>query len=42
MGQSREEALSAIRFSLGASNTLDEVDRVLDVVPPLVERLRRR
>ena len=41
MGRTREEALGSIRFSLGKRNTEAEVDRVLEIVPPLVERLRR-
>lgn len=41
MGRTREEALGSIRFSLGKRNTEDEVDRVLEVVPAVVERLRR-
>jgi cysteine desulfurase len=31
---------SAIRFSLGEGNTADQIDRVLTVLPPLVEKLR--
>jgi cysteine desulfurase len=30
----------AIRFSLGAGTTADEVDRVLAVLPAIVSRLR--
>ncbi|RII26694.1 MAG: cysteine desulfurase NifS [Geobacter sp.] len=33
-------ARGSVRFSLGAESTEDEVDRVLAVLPPLVERLR--
>ena len=40
MGQSHEVAQSAVRFSLGIGNTDAEIDRVLDVLPKLVERLR--
>lgn len=32
--------LSSIRFSLGESNTQAEIDRVIRVLPPLVEKLR--
>jgi cysteine desulfurase len=32
--------LSSIRFSLGAANTEEEIDRVIMVLPPLVEKLR--
>ena len=32
----------AVRFSLGPATTADEIDRVLDVVPSIVSRLRSR
>jgi cysteine desulfurase len=31
---------SALRFSLGSTNTEAEVDRLLDVLPGVVEKLR--
>lgn len=40
MGLSHARTLGSIRFSLGASNTEADIDRVLDVLPPLVEKLR--
>lgn len=40
MGLSHGRALGSIRFSLGASNTDAEIDRVIAVLPPLVEKLR--
>jgi len=40
MGCSIEQASSAIRFSLGADNTAEEVDFVLNTLPELVEELR--
>jgi cysteine desulfurase len=40
MGRSEEEAMSAIRFSLGAKNTLEEVDQALDVLRKGVQKLR--
>lgn len=40
MGLSHGRTLGSIRFSLGASNTAAEIDRVLEVLPPLVEKLR--
>jgi cysteine desulfurase len=40
MGLSREEALSAIRFSIGKGNTEEEIDYCLKVLPEIVERLR--
>lgn len=41
MGLDRKAALGSIRFSLGKRNTSEEVDRVLEILPPLVERLRK-
>jgi cysteine desulfurase len=40
MGLSHHRTLSSIRFSFGSSNTDADVDRVLEVVPRLVEKLR--
>lgn len=40
MGCSPEEALSALRLSLGRWTTQEEIDRFLEVLPPLVQRLR--
>jgi len=40
MGQSHAVAQSAVRFSLGIGNTDAEIDRALEVLPRLVERLR--
>jgi len=40
MGLSHGRTLGSIRFSLGASNTTADIDRVLEVLPPLVEKLR--
>jgi cysteine desulfurase len=40
MGKSPLVAQSAIRFSLGWTNTGEDVDYVLEVVPPIIERLR--
>jgi cysteine desulfurase len=31
---------SAVRFSLGRENTAEDIDYVLRVVPPVIERLR--
>lgn len=41
MGLPGQRVQSSIRFSLGAGTTDAEIDRVLVVLPPLVERLRR-
>lgn len=40
MGQDYATAQGAVRFSLGIDNTDAEIDRVLDVLPRLLERLR--
>lgn len=40
MGQSQEQALGAVRFSLGPENTEADVDRVLNVLPRAVQALR--
>ncbi|BCS33709.1 cysteine desulfurase [Luteitalea sp. TBR-22] len=40
MGLSLHDTQNALRFSLGRHTTDDEIGRVLDVVPGLVERLR--
>jgi cysteine desulfurase len=40
MGYSGTEARSAVRFSIGATTTADEVDYTLEVLPKMVERLR--
>ncbi len=39
MGQSRAEALAAVRFSLSRYNTVLEVDRLLEVLPEIVRPL---
>jgi cysteine desulfurase len=40
MGLPHARTLGSIRFSLGKSNTDTDVDRVLEALPPLVEKLR--
>ncbi len=40
MGLTHGRTLGSIRFSLGASNTQADIDRVIEVLPPLVEKLR--
>ena len=40
MGLPHARTLGSIRFSLGASNTEADIDRVLEALPPLVEKLR--
>jgi cysteine desulfurase len=40
MGYPHARTLGSIRFSLGAANTDADVDRVLEALPPIVEKLR--
>lgn len=41
LGHGDDVARTAIRFSLGKENTADEIDRLLEILPDAVERLRR-
>ena len=41
MGYPHEIAQGSILFTLGIENTAEDVDYVLDVMPPIVERLRQ-
>jgi cysteine desulfurase len=41
MGLPRDRAESSIRFSLGRGTTAAEIDHVLEILPPIVERMRR-
>jgi cysteine desulfurase len=40
MGLPHQRTLGSIRFSLGAANTEADIDRVLETLPPLIEKLR--
>jgi cysteine desulfurase len=40
IGKSHEEAHGSIRFSLGRLTTEAEIDKVIEVFPPIVQRLR--
>jgi cysteine desulfurase len=40
MGLDAATARSTIRFSLGRENTRDDIDYVLNLLPPAIERLR--
>jgi cysteine desulfurase len=40
MGCNATRARASVRFSLGVYNTLDEVDYLLDQLPPIIQRLR--
>jgi len=41
MGIPPQHAHGAIRFSLGRMNTEEDVDYVLEVLPPIIEELRK-
>lgn len=40
MGRSKEDAGAGVRFSFGKSNTEKDVERVLEILPDVVEKLR--
>ncbi len=40
MGLRPEDAHASVRFSLGEDNTEDDIERIGEVLPPVVERLR--
>lgn len=42
LGQSPDGAREAVRFSLGRTNTVDEIDRVLALLPNIIQRARAR
>src|SRR4051794_40566743 len=41
MGQDEERARSSLRFSVGHTSTRDDVDALIEVIGPVVERARR-
>jgi cysteine desulfurase len=41
MGLPRERVEGSVRFSLGQGTTPAEIDRVLEILPPIVERMRQ-
>ncbi|MBI4639161.1 MAG: cysteine desulfurase NifS [Candidatus Tectomicrobia bacterium] len=41
MGLTPEWIRGSLRFSVGKENTMDDIDYVFEVLPPIVERLRR-
>ena len=41
LGRNEDLARSAIRFSLGRENSIDDIDRLLEVLPASIEGLRR-
>ncbi len=40
MGLPHELSHGSVRFSLGKSNTVEDVEKLLEVMPPIVERMR--
>lgn len=40
MGRTKEEAGASVRFSFGKSNTEEQVNRVLEILSPTIEKLR--
>ena len=41
MGYAEEEARNSIRFSLGRESTADDIDYVMEVLPPIIKKLRK-
>ncbi len=42
IGRSREEARSSVRLTLGAGTTPEHIETVLQILPRVVEQLRKR
>ncbi|MBI4948660.1 MAG: cysteine desulfurase NifS [Deltaproteobacteria bacterium] len=40
MGLTHELSHGSVRFSLGKSNTVEEIDYLIEIMPPIVERMR--
>jgi cysteine desulfurase len=40
MGLSEELARGSLRLTVGKDNTMEEIDRLLEVLPPIVVKLR--
>jgi cysteine desulfurase len=40
MGVAHENANSALRFTLGRNTTEEDIDALLEILPPIVKRLR--
>jgi len=40
LGRSEDEAIGTLRLSLGAQSTRADIDRVLEVLPNVVEKAR--
>lgn len=41
MGYTPDEARNSIRFSLGCESTPDDIDYVIEILPPIIKKLRR-
>jgi cysteine desulfurase len=41
MGYTEEEARNSIRLSLGRESTADDIDYVMEVLPPIIKKLRK-
>lgn len=41
MGLSKKEVMSSVRFSFGKFTTKEEIDKVLEILPEMVEKLRK-
>ena len=41
MGLPPHRTQNSIRFSLGLGNTIDQIDHVIEILPPVVDKLRR-
>ena len=40
IGADGDRAIGSVRFTLGRATTSEDIDRLLDVLPPIIERLR--
>ena len=40
MGKSHELARNSLRLTLGRDNTDEDIDKALDVLPPIIKRVR--
>ena len=40
LGLSPERAIGALRFTIGKSTTVEDINYVIDILPPMIERLR--
>ena len=40
LGRTEDQAMSALRFSIGSQTTLSDIDRLIEVLPGVVEKAR--